>query len=260
MPKLILMLLAGLVFGAVATTTSSWCQAKSNPRDSGPLTLLFTYRCPPSARPKLRKRIRDAELKQLAAWKRAGRLAEFQVFFSRYADSDAPDVFLLLHFPSYLEVDRWKEVEATSPAALSPALLGELSSVNTYPLDRMREGGHLDHHQGAQYVIIPYDFEPNSIDEYLKYFDSYVVPQLAGWAQESVLLSYQLYVQRYTAGRPWGSLLILQYRDGPALGMREKVVAEIRQGLKQDPAWEAINQSKQQMRKEKTGIIADEVR
>jgi hypothetical protein len=259
MKRLIRILAISSVLVVALETFGSLSQTKVNPRENGPLTLLYAYHCEVSARPKLTHKIRTRELKRLEAWKQDGKLSDFRVFFSRYADSDSPDLLIFLTFPSYLEVDRWRQVEARNPAALSRRTLREVSTVNTSPLDLLRDRGALEQTNDAVYLIIPYDFEPTSMEEYLKYFDGYVAPQLSGWMEEGILQSYRLYLQRYTAGRPWGSLLVLQYRDAMAFGAREKIVAKVRQELKKDPAWLELSERKQQLRKEKMGVLADEI-
>ena len=94
---------------------------------------------------------------------------------------------------------------------------------------------------------------------YLKYADEYVRPQFDGWIKEGILSSYQFFMQRYTAGRPWDTLIFLQYKDGESFGLREKIVAKVRAQLQSNPVWKAASDTKQSLRVEKEAIIADEL-
>jgi CO dehydrogenase/acetyl-CoA synthase alpha subunit len=109
------------------------------------------------------------------------------------------------------------------------------------------------------YLVIPYSLVVPAA-AYLNYFDDYVHPQMEGWIREGVLTHYDLLLQRYTAARPWDSLLILHYRDDTALGRRENIMAKVRQQLQTQPKWKALSESKQTIRTEKEAIIADELR
>ena len=72
-------------------------------------------------------------------------------------------------------------------------------------------------------------------------------------------MGYGLYLQRYTAARPWDAMLVLEYKDDAALGLREKIVEKVRQELRSDPKWKALADSKQTIRSEKEAVIADEL-
>jgi hypothetical protein len=247
---------------ASASSVLAVCQSSPQPTkgETGPLSILYTYYCSASQRPKLRNSLVTLELKRLDAWKQAHRLSEFHIFFSRYPDLDHWDVAILITFSSATEVDHWKEIEARSPSGLTAGTLSMVSKMYTYPLDATRDSGSFLPNENSVFLMIPYDFTPNSNEAYLKYFDGYVLPQIEGWKRDGVLLSSKLYLQRYAVERPWNSLLILQYKNGLSLAARENEMAKVRHELEQDPGWLAISRSKQEMRKEKAAIIADEIR
>jgi hypothetical protein len=108
------------------------------------------------------------------------------------------------------------------------------------------------------YFIIPYDYLV-STDEYVKYLDTYVVPQVNGWIGENILAGYTIFLGRYATSRPWASLFVLEYRDAASFGLREATVAKVREKLKSDPAWLAASESKQKVRVEKQTVIAEEL-
>jgi hypothetical protein len=85
------------------------------------------------------------------------------------------------------------------------------------------------------FFIIPYDYVI-STDEYIKYFDAYVVPQVQGWMSENALASNTMYLSCYFTG-----------------------VAKVREKLKSNAAWVAPSENKQKIRVEKQTIIAEEL-
>jgi hypothetical protein len=52
-------------------------------------------------------------------------------------------------------------------------------------------------------------------------------------------------------------LLVLEYNNDQALGMRESIVAKVRARLKEDPQWKALSDNKKRIREEKQAVIAD---
>jgi hypothetical protein len=234
---------------------------QDDPKATGPVALLIQYHCPPANRPRLREAMGARRLPRLAALKSSGALENYLVLFSRYVDSNNWDALTLLSFRTYKDAVTWKDVESQSPAGLDTSDLQLTSAVHTYPLDRVRHesASAADAPSAPVYLVIPYNLAVPP-EAYLNYFDDYVHPQMEGWIHEGVLAHYDLLLQRYTAARPWDSLLILQYRDDAALGRRESVVAKVRQQLQSQPKWKALSESKQTVRTEKEAIVADELR
>jgi len=197
-------------------------------------------------------------IQQFEEWKTRGILAEYHVLFSRYVDTDNWDMLALLRFRSYEDVGKWREVEKRSPAGLSPNLLEWVTSVETYPADLARGKEAGSGRERPVYLVVPYTYSVTP-SAYLEYADNFVRPQLEGWARAGVLSGYGLYLQRYSANRPWDSLLVLEYKDDAAFGLREKTVAKVRQELQSDPAWRSLSDSKHNIRVEKEAVIADEL-
>jgi hypothetical protein len=227
----------------------------------GPLTLLIAYKCKPENRVKLRDRMIDSEIANLAKWKQAGLLAGYRILFTRYLDTDNYDMLSLLSFKSYLEVSQWKSVEQASPGGLSQVALTFVTSATTYAMDRARYAASTQPQSSKKepvFLIVPYDYSV-SADQYVSYLDGYVLSQLNGWMQEQVLSAYDTYLARYAAGRPWSSMLVLEYADGEALGKRESIVAKVRSQLQRNAEWRAFSERKQSVRVEKEAIIADQL-
>jgi len=167
----------------------------------------------------------------------------------------------LLEFTSDAGIQKWEEIETTAPAGLDPEAAKLITSGTTYMAD-------LVNHQEAPeqsgtgkpvYLVVPYTIDPNSPDDYVKYAQGYVIPQLQGWMKAGVLAQWNLFVSRYAAPRPWQAVLVLKYRDQTAFGKRDTVMAKVREELAQNAEWKAISDSKHKMRTELRAVLAEEL-
>jgi hypothetical protein len=225
----------------------------ADPRASGPLAMVITYHAAPANRAALRKAMEE-EAGQFQRWKDEGLLASARLLVNRHVDSLTWDAMAILTFASYADVQRWNRLERDFPAGLSPRALALTSAVETAPADLVRESGKAG--PNAAYLVIPYEVTV-PVDEYVAYLDGYVVPQMDGWMDEGVLARYGVLLARYPAGRPWQSMLVLEYKDDAALGAREATTAKVRARLKDNPKWKAISDAKKNVRNEKPPAIAD---
>jgi hypothetical protein len=241
----------------VALTVFS-AEGQDDPRQTGPLTLIIQYKCLPSQRAQFRQRMVSEGVHNFQQWQADGFLTSYHLLFSRYVDTNGWDMLALLTFRTYADIARWHRVEATTPAGLPPDAISLTSTVETYPADLMRQGASTQPPVRPVSFVVPYIISvPAPV--YLKYFDDYVRPQFDGWIREGVLSSYQAFMQRYTAGRPWDTLIFLTYKDDDSFGQREAIVAKVREQLQSNPVWKAASDSKQNLRVEKQAIIADEL-
>jgi hypothetical protein len=229
-------------------------------RATGPQTLAIAYRCSPDQRANLRQIMAASGVARFEGWKKQGILKDYHILFNSYLDSETYDLLTLLTFHDFLGVNRWKEIERTTPGGLTNEALKLVTSAITYSLDMVRHGASKQPPQRGQsvYFIIPYDYLIGT-DDYVRYLDAYVVPQVNVWMEESVLASYSIYLSRYSTARAWGSLFVLEYRDHDAFGKRESTVAKVREKLKANAAWLAASENKQKIRVEKQTIIAEEL-
>jgi hypothetical protein len=244
--------LASLLLCAAAAFTLH----AQDPTETGPTALAITYRCTPEKRPDLRNFMRQEGLQRLEGYRRNAILAGYRILLSRYADTNNWDMMLLLSFADYTAVEKWKRVERESPAGLPPNLLPIATSISTYPVDLVRRKAVEDAPTEPVYMVIPYTYSETA-PGYVQYVDNYLTPQFDGWMDEGVLTKYEIYMQRYTAARPWDALIVLEYKDDESLGQRERVAAKVRQRLQANPKWKTIADNK--IRVEKEAIIADEL-
>jgi hypothetical protein len=221
---------------------------------------MIAYRCNPDQRTALRDRMVQSGVARFERWKKEGILKDYHILFNSYLDSETYDMVSLLSFAKYADVERWREIEKEMPGGLTPDALRLITSAVTTPLDLTRTGASKTPAVKGKSVwfLIPYDYVV-STDDYVKYLDTYVIPQVDGWIGENVLARYSIYIGRYSTGRAWSSFFVLEYRDAAAFGLREATVNKVRAKLKSNPNWLAASENKQKIRTEKQTIIAEEL-
>jgi hypothetical protein len=227
-------------------------------QEAGPLSLIMTYHATPANRLALRQQLESTDLRRFQQWKDQGILSRFSILSNRHIDSGTWDAAVLLTFADSSAAQRWRQVERDAPAGLSPKTLELTTSIETAPADLVRKHDIEPPRKDPVFMVLPYEVFV-STDAYLAYLDGYVIPQLEGWIAEGVLAGYDIYLPRYPAGRPWASLLVLEYENDRALGRREAIVAKVRARLKENPDWKALSDDKKKVREEKQAIIADPV-
>jgi len=241
---------------AVAALLLAQSLPAADPREGGPLTIVITYHAAPVHRAAFIESLEETDAPQLARWKDEGVLKGVRLLVSRHADSVGWDAMAILAFADGAGMQRWNRLERSSPAGLSPKTLAWVSAIETVPGDFMREGGKPG--PNGPWLVIPYELLI-AVPDYLAYLDGYVVPQMDGWKDEGVLAHYGVFLPRYPAGRPWQSMLVLEYKDDAALGARDVTTAKVRARLKDNPKWKAISDAKKNVRNEKPPVLADAI-
>ena len=223
----------------------------------GPTSILIAYRSEPANRPAFRTYLQKDLAARLVKLQSAGVLGSYQILFNPFTTADTWDALCILRFASYAETQRWKQIERTLPGGLNAAGLRLAKPINTYSADLPWEAeiNAPGPEEEGVYYVIPYEY--SSADQYRKYVDAYVMPQVAGWMREGVLVGYRIFMNRYQAGRPWDSLFVLRYRNLESFGRREEIVAKVRLGLQDNPEWKQLNAIKQTIRTESENTIAE---
>ena len=242
----IIALLAGLALSIAV--------AAADPLDSGPTTLTLQYHTLPGDRLALKDYMHVTGLKQLAGWREQKLITDYRVYWSRYADSLNWDMLVILQFAGTKEVSEWKKIEARFPGGLPVSVARLCTAIHTNPADLHFSGGEPS--PNAVFLIIPYDYLV-STPEYINYVRAYIKPQYDGWIEDKVLAAYQVYLGRFPVSRYWSALMILEYRDEEALGVREKTTAQVRVKLRENAEWKAIHESKQNVRVTRQYVMAD---
>ena len=212
--------------GAKACCTA----AQENPTQSGPTTLVIEYRCLPGQRAQLRQAASGA-LYQFAELKNNHVLASYHVLFSRYVNTNTWDMLAVLNFPTFADVTKWKAIERRTPAGLAADGLAATSAIFTYPADAVRGNATDSRAAHPVYLVIPYTISVPP-PAYLQYVDDYVRPQFEELDTRRSSCRLRCFLAALCrVACPWDSLILLQYKDDGSLGLRETVVAKVRQEL-----------------------------
>jgi|SRR5580704_11651045 hypothetical protein len=233
-------------------------QCQAGAREAGSTSLVLTYTCQPAQRLALHEHMASVGRERLEQFKARGVLSSYRILFSRYVDNENWDMMLTLRFKDGAALAKWREVESQSPAGLTAPALAMVTSVSTTPVDLVRSNPPPDVGRGHVFLVIPYEYKV-STSEYVQYLDGYVLPQLDGWVAEKNLGHYEVYLARYGASRPWSALLLLEYTDDQALDDRSRIVAKVRDRLKENPSWKSLAEGKQNVRMEKQAVVSDEL-
>ena len=227
----------------------------------GPRTIVITYRCEVAKRPAFREYMLKTGVNRFEQWKRDGIFEDYRIVFNRVSDQATWDAMAVLTLRTYTDMDRWRDIEAETPGGLTSDGLAIATPTNTYSMDVLWHGSAQPPVPRGKTVffMIPYDYYPHSIEEYVKYAETYVMPQIRGWMQEGVLANYAIYLNRYATSRPWKVLFVLEYKDSASFGARELTMAKVRARLKEDPKWKALSDAKQSIRLERETVVADEL-
>jgi hypothetical protein len=219
--------------------------------------ILITYRCRPADRPAFRNFLATQESHMLNEQKAHGMLRGYQILFNPVV-TETFDALLILHLNGSDAVERWLELERSSPGGLSPAGLRLATPLMTYFADLQWEDQNPSPPgERSVFYAIPYNY--NSLDQYKSYVDAYVIPQVQGWMREGILSHYAIYLNRYNVGPPWDALFIYEYRDLKAFGERELTIAKIRDTLRSNSTWQHWSDIKTTVRTESENTILKEI-
>jgi hypothetical protein len=246
----VMLLLGGLLWVRAARA--------AEPDDAGPHHLLITYRSEARDRPAFRSYLEGEGRAPFDKLVKDGTLKDYQVLFNPYNQAGTWDAMVVLDFNRHAGTRRWQEIERRSPGGLTARGLKLARPVDTYSADLTWQAaapGAMA--RGSVFYVIPYEY--NSAGEYKKYVNAYVLPQVEGWMREGVLSGYRIFMNRFPVGRPWDALFIYQYKDSDAFGRRDEIVAKVRDGLKNDPVWQKLSETKGTMRTETENTITEVV-
>ena len=261
-----LIVIARFIVAAVALfAVEAFAQTPANmaERDTGPKHLVITYQCPAQTRAAFREFMVRQGVAQFERWKQANVLKEYHILFNWFVDNETWDMLALLDVGDYTNVDKWRQVERSSPAGLNSDGLALCKPTVTHAMDLLWHNASAtlkSNPDKSVFLMIPYEYYPaSSLDEYTKYVSGYVIPQFDHWIRDNVLVSYRIYANRFQTSRSWQALFVLEYRDTETFGQREKEVDKVKAELQKDEAWKALGDRKLKIRTEKQTAAAEEL-
>ena len=221
---------------------------------NGPTALIATYRTKPEDRAKFRAIMKSEGIAQLERWKAAGVFSTYQALFTTYAADSNPDMYLVVRFDHFTDLAKWQRVEETYPGGLPVTAQAIAWADTSGTADLVKEKSVSATTKDSQFFVLQYDVLTD-MPKYTSYALGYAIPQFEKWEQAGILSSYASYVNQNPAGAPWGSFILLEYKDLKGLAAREVVKAQTRVDLAaSDPVWKKWSDDKTAIRKEKQAI------
>jgi hypothetical protein len=224
--------------------------------------VVITYRSVTQNRPLLRRDALRVLVPRLERWRRDGTLSGYRLLFNSFPDRSTWDLLAILTFRDFDGIEKWRDVERSSPGGLTAQESQILSPDAEYLMDIVGQSRAADEsRRPGVFLVIPYVFSPTPLERYLQYARGYILPETEGWMRHGNVSSYGLYVNRFYPDEPVQSLLVIEYRDFDALSHRETVVAQTRKELSADAAWKSWSDAKGSghIRTEKRGVIAEQL-
>jgi hypothetical protein len=243
-----------LILLAACVSINAAQQARAQAVIDGPTALIVTYHAMPGARVKFREIMRTEGVAQFQKWKEGGVFAGYQALFTTYAADNVPDMFVVLKFNHFTDLEHWQRIEEHYPGGL-PLDAQQIATVDTSATaDIVKENSTAPTTSDSQFFVLEYDVLVD-MPKYTNYVLGYTVPQFEAWEKAGALSSYAAYVNQNPAGAPWSSFIVLEYKDLKSLATREVIKNQARAELaSSDPTWKKWSEDKTAVRTEKAAI------
>ena len=245
-----------------AQSTPSTQSARTVPGTEPQSAVVITYRSTVTGRPLLRREALQSLVPRLERWRRDGTLVGYRLLFNSFPDRGTWDLLAILTFRDFDGIEKWRNIERSSPGGLTQQELRVLAPSAEYLMDVVGQSRAPDtSSRPGAFLVIPYVFSPTPLERYLQYAHGYILPETEGWMRHGNVSSYGLYVNRFYPDEPVQSLLVIEYKDFDALSHRESVVAQTRKELSADAAWKSWSDAKdsEHIRTEKRAVIAEQL-
>lgn len=257
MSRLINFLRTGIAIVALFVSHCSCATAQSD-GPSAPVALIVTYKAKPGERLHFLRVMRSEGKSQFENWKRQGVFSDYALLAPAFAGAgiNSPDLYVVLRFSRFTDLAGWQQIERTEPGGLPDEAQGIAWADTSGTAQLVAEERAGPPTQASQFFILTYDVVV-SIPAYRKYVLGYVRPQFDEWIKADTLNSYSVFTNQNPAGAPWGSFILLEYKNIEALGRREIVKDLARQKLAAtNSEWKRLSEDKTNIRTERTAIPA----
>ncbi|HLJ76398.1 MAG TPA: hypothetical protein VKT75_03250 [Acidobacteriaceae bacterium] len=215
------------------------------------MELVLTYSVRAGDRGPFRELMRTQGIPQLQRWEKEGVFRSYQVLFGSRAGTEDPNLLIVLRFDRFADVARWHDIEKKFPGVLPAAARPLATMVSIDVAEIISERAVSAETPASEYLAIEYDVLVDS-GKYGNYVRGYVLPQFDGWEKAGAVTSYTIFVNRSPTRARWSSLILLCYRDGEALGERDRLKDQVRAELSfTNSAWKRWSEVKTAIRREK---------
>ena len=220
-------------------------------QSADPVELILTYSVHAGDRGPFRELMRTQGIPQLQRWEEEGVFRTYQVLFGSRAGAEDPNLLIMLRFDRFADLARWHDIEEKYPGGLPADARPLAISVSTDVAEIISERAVAAETPASEYLAIEYDVLVDS-GKYRNYVRGYVLPQFDGWEKAGAVTSYTIFVNRIPTRARWSSLILLCYRDGEALGERDRLKDQVRTELSfTNSAWKRWSEVKTAIRREK---------
>jgi hypothetical protein len=234
---------------------------RAQEKGEGPASLFLFYNCKPEKRAAFRAYMEGPGVAQFEKWKKQGVYSDYLVLFSSFVNGNW-DMLVRLDFEKYVDSDRWKAIEKTTPAGLSPEGLAICSPTDSDLADLLWTKGPATRNLGkAVYLVMPFMWE-HSKNLYFSYFEARPKYDLDAWVDDGTLSWYGAFVNQHHTGAKWNVLWLLEYKDSLALARREVVKQAVRKekaAKQEEPAYKFVRQTGNESRAASPAVVADPI-
>jgi hypothetical protein len=217
----------------------------------GEAHLVFTYTCAAANRPAFRSFMETKGVAMFEQWRKEGAMKSYLILFSHFANAQLEDMWVILDFEKFADIEKWLAIERKFPGGLSAEGLTLGTPKTCVYTDKGWSGGTTNSEPSKSvYMIIPYQTLV-SADEYTKFVNSYVEPQLKHWVKSGIMHTYAIHLDQNPTNAPWDSLLVFEYDGLRGIALRDVVKQNVRDNdLKDDPGYKHYSAIKRDIRKE----------
>lgn len=237
----------GLAQAGVAETVGERADGRGG---EGAAHLVLNYRCEPANRAAFREFMETKGVGQFESWKKSGVMKDYLILFSTFSSSRTFDMWVILYFDRFADIAKWSEVERKFPGGLSAEALKLARPDGTVYTDIPWIGGKRKADLAKSvFMLIPYrTLVP--VKQYEEYTNAYVIPQLKGWVNSTLMPSYEIHQNINPTNAPWDILMVFEYEGYRGIALRDSIKNETRKGLLKDEGYMKFSPIKLNFRKE----------
>lgn len=216
----------------------------------GETHLILNYACKPEKRVAFREFMETKGVAQFEKWKSGGVIKNYLILFSSVVNEQLPDMWVILDFEKFADVEKWQAVERDNPGGLPSEALKLGHPKTTVYSDLAWQGGAPNADRSKSiWMIIPYVelVEPAKYEDFV---NQYVIPQLKGWVKSGIMPSYHIYLDQNPTNAPWHSLLVFEYDGMRGIALRDTIKQSMRDTLQADAGYKKYSLIKTSIRKE----------
>lgn len=167
------------------------------------------------------------------------------------------DLLIRLDFARYVDTEKWKSIERTTPSGLTTAGLALAAPESLYLTEVVSQSPMRGARARAVYAVTTFQFnvDPSVGDGFLR---SYAVPEMEAFVRDEVLTGYGLYLNLHDVG-DWSYLALYEYADIDVFDRRSSLKSARRMPLSEQSDWKTLQGLKPQIRAVGRSVFAERI-